>query len=564
MKRKTKSNADSDRVRERVRERVRRADRIVKNQPQAVRRAATSDPVILALRHKLKAMRGAKPRKKLEQYIGFLEVLRRPCEPLLNDEDLFEKLKRGHGIASVIVQVATGESITQVVCQTSLETPAGRGLTAATVIVETANLNEPMTVEDKPDKALLPRSLVGSPDLPAEQQDAERLAGIPELDGEPLLFENLERLHDLTPAYLIQTQALGANGGAGAPLALRLLLDAWRLPASDRDGYLRTFDRTVEEVVAGVWPYGYDWKTDNWKTFLAALNTVTNFTMAYTTEDGTVRRFRPVAFTDWPEWAPRATLGGQPVRGLLTLPKGAHKGPSMSRAVLQHAGVLHALALRFVVAWTFYRGKYYFFNGKLAPPSLPCAQQDAAGHYLDRDHRVILDKHQRPITSFKDPRVVLLDEHGLPVPDIKRAGRMPHRALIEKAPAYTLDEWAGVLFPLANRQAQLARGHRVSIVQAVDLLEDCKVLKPEWLDTARELSPREEWTHGWRRTDQDTNLLSRQHTRLRLIPVGPWGRSPNKNELQTWYEQYRAEKRQLRNWKSSDTEAAAAVARTLF
>ena len=561
MKRKTKSNADSDRVRERVR----RADRIVENQPQAVRRAATSDPVILALRHRLKTIRAAKPRKKLDQCIGFLEMLRRPCEPLLNDEDLFEKLKRGHGIASVVVQVAKGESITQVVCQMSLGTPAGGGLTAATVIVETANLNEPMTVENKPDKALLPRSLVGSPDLPAEQQDAQRLAGIPDLDGEPLLFENVERLQDLTPAYLLQTYALGSSGGAGAPLALRLLLDAWRLPASDRDGYLRTFDRPVDEVVAGVWPYGYDWKTDNWKTFLAALNTVTNFTMAYTTGDGTVRRFRPVAFTDWPEWAPHKTLGGQPVRGLLTLPKGAHRGPSMSRAVLQHAGVLHALALRLVVAWTFYRGKHYFFNGKLAPPSLPCAQQDATGHYLDRDHRVILDKHQRPITSFKDPRVVLLDKHGLPVLDIRRAGRMPNRAVIEKAPALTLDQWASVLYPPVNRQPQLARAHRLAIVEVVDLLVDCKVLGIEWFNTRRELSPREEWKYGWCRTDEEVNVLSRQDTRLRLIPTGPWGGSPTKNELQAWYEQYRAEKRQvLRNRKSSDTEAAAAVARTLF
>ena len=560
-KRKTKSNADSL---DPVRERVRRADRIVENQPQAVRRAATSDPVILALRQRLKAMRAAKPRKKLEQCIGFLEVLRRPCEPHLNDEDLFEELKRGHGIASVIVQVAKGESITQVVCQLSLETPAGGGLTAATVIVETANLNEPMTVENKPDKALLPQSLAGSPDLPAEHQDAERL-GIPELDGEPLLFEDVERTHDLTPAYLMQAYALGSSGGAGAPLALRLLLDAWRLPASDRDGYLRTFDRTVDEVVAGVWPYGYDWKTDNWKTFVEALNTVTNFTMAYTTKDGTVRRFRPVAFTDWPEWARRATLGGQPVRGLLTLPKGAHRGPSMSRAVLQHAGVLHALALRFVVAWTFYRGKHYFFNGKLAPPSLPRAQQDAAGHYLDRDHRVILDKHQRPITSFKDSRVVLLDEHGLPVPDIRRAGRVPNRAAIEKAPALTLDQWASVLYPPANRQPQLARAHRLAIVEAVDLLVDCKVFEIEWSNTPRKPSPRKEWMYGWCRTDEEVNVLSRQHTRLRLIPAGPWGGSPKKNELQAWYEQYRAEKRQLlRNRKSSGTEAAAAVAQTLF
>ncbi len=552
---------------------VRRANRIIRATPEIVRRTATSRPGITALRaaHNAARSTGDSAWGGLEVLVYFLETLDRLDRPNRDDSVLLDRLEllKDNQIPVEIVRDCKHTSITDVVCNMLRETPAGGGgLTAAVLVVQAGNLHERISRDEKPKSSLFPATMRGLPDI-TEEDDADLFgeASEPEPDATRMpLFEDREVSRSqrfMTPAYVIQIYDIGGgketSNGPGAPIEQRIFLDFWRLPASDRDGYTRDFARRVEELIDCVWPYGYDWKKGEWPRVVEAFDSITRFKLSYTTDEGSVRAFRPETFRDWPVWAPRNKLGSQLITGTLTLPEGAAIGPSMSREVLQHAGTLSGLALRLAIAWTFYRGKYFFQNGHLTKPTIPRTRQNRDGHYLDRDGNVIVDKRGVPVKSFKDDRVVFLDNSDHSVGRPREAGRVPNEFAIRKAPALSLDEWRHACYARlaqGDHRHQLARDQRLAIVKAVDLLADSGIFRSEWTADDKPIEPGA-CKYTWLRPDEEANLLARKHTKLRLVPAGPWGKLPDKSECRRWRDRYLAGKRELREQKKRHSETAS-------
>ena len=208
---------------------------------------------------------------------------------------------------------------------------------------------------------------------------------------------------------------------------------------------------------------------------------------------------------------PRA-LRAATFRGAITLPEGMARGPSLSRAALEHAGTLSGPAQRLVVAWAFYRGRYLSRatpkGRRFTAPTIPRARRDEQGRYLDADGSVILDKRGRPLERFTDPRVVLLDAAGEPVAMLDQAARDRNPAL-DRAPAWSLDRWRAetghrpVPRPATSAARMAATKERRGIVTALDALHAASIVTYEKL-------PGELY---------------------RPVPPGKVGREPNRREL---------------------------------
>ena len=545
-------------------DRVRRAERIVRATPERALRAATSRSAIDALCTARRNAVSDSVRCALELLVDFLDTLARLDAPHRDDAELLQRLTQDgdHRTPTEVLQSCRDRSITTVVCEMLRNTPAGGGLNAAVLVVETGELHERVSEDPKAHSALFSRSLIGCQDAhDGEEADkllfGETLGLEPDATSMPL-FEDRERSRMqrfMPPAYVIQLYDLGGgrktSHGPAAPIEQRVFLDFWRLPPDDRDGYKHDFDRSVEDVIDNVWPYGYDWKETEWPRVVEAFNAITDVRLQYTTSEGSVRAFRPETFLDWPEWAPRNILGSQRIRGTLTLPDGAAAGPSMSRAVLQHAGTLSGLALRMAIAWTFYRGKYFFQQGRLTAPTMPRTRRNDAGHLLDHSGNVILDMHGKPITRYTDPRVVPLDLDDRPVPTLAQAGRVPNRDALGWAPDLTLNQWRRTLYAHPNDgQRQAVRQSRLAIVRAVDLLVDSGILTAEWFQNGRPFAPGSR-KHSWLRPIEEANQLARECTTLRLVPPGPKGGSPDRPAFQQWRKRYLDGKRALRDDRKS-------------
>ena len=545
--------ADNDRVPTRIA----RADRILDEKPDLVREAATSQPALDALTAAFDALGNFKTSPDwadLWALVEFLKTLQRLDAPDRDDTELLGLLTHESDLPADILQSCQEESVTKVVCDMLRDTPVDGGLSAAVLVVEAGDVHESVGVDRKPNTCLFSDSLIDRPDVHvAELRDGDLFGGeLAEPDATLPLFEDREqsgKQRFMNPAYALQLFGLGgtrASQGVAAPIELRTFLDFWRLPPDERDGYGHDFERRVEEVINNVWPYGgYDWKDTDWRRFTKAFNTITNFRLRYTTDKGVIRAFRPETFRDWPERAKYHRLKDQLIRGTITLPEGTGIGPSMSRAVLQHAGTLSGVALRLAITWAFYRAKYFMQKGWLTRPTHPRTLQNEQGLLLDHAGQVICDDRGKPITRFMDPRVVLLDEDGRCVPRLGQAARIPNPD-IQRAPALTIEEWRHTLYPdLRTGSRQAARNCRVNIVRAVDLLEDSGILTAQFIVNDKPFA-RGPATFSWARPTNEIGVLARTGTRLRLIPPGLTGGSPTRDRLRQWHEGFLESKRAMR------------------
>lgn len=369
-----------------------------------------------------------------------------------------------------------------------VETRAGGGYSAAGIVGRCV-----------PDRN--PRVLFGA-DLAGERIDAEdearmlELATTAEPDGPeaaPMLDFGEREPDGLVPAYLLDAYAAAGgpsvSRGRGGPAAVRQRLWLHALTAivpTDRTGDVRRFGPLAmgEYLIDHVWPYGWDYQRSDWPTLLNAIRAVNAQPLRYRDRRGVAYECHLVAFTRYPTAAPDPrTLRAATFCGAFTLPVGMAKGPTLSRAALEHAGILSGPAQRLVAAWAFYRGRYLSHTrGKgrrFTSPTLPRARRDAEGRYLDANGAVILNKRGKPIERFTDPRVVLLDADGVPVGMVAQAARERNPAL-DRAPPWPLDRWRRETGGRAtDKRMRLKERRRVEA--AFDDLRDAGILDFEKL-----------------------------------------------------------------------------------
>ena len=350
-----------------------------------------------------------------------------------------------------------GERLDQMACRLLAEIPAGDGLAALTVTVETGALVE---LDDR-QTVVLGGKFDGAPAPEDEAELMRMVAAVP--DSDPATLFELAPAAELVPSYLLQTYAQSGGPfvtpgrGGAAPLRQRIWLDGLtNLRTTDRTGDMRRFAVPLGELIDHWWPYGWDYRMTGkqWDGLVHALEGVSMQRLAYRDRHGVVHGLHVLVFTDYPLEAPSASaLRNTTLRGAITLPEGAGKGPTISRAVLQHAGTISGPTQRLAVAWAFYRGRYLSQNGFWTPPTLPRTQQDEQRRYLDSEGRIILDRYGRPTTRFMHPRVVMLDADGVPVAKLAQAARVRNPAL-DRAPPFSLNQWrhAAITHPAEDRR----------------------------------------------------------------------------------------------------------------
>ena len=412
-----------------------------------------------------------------------------------------------------------GERLDQMACRLLAAIPVGvDGLAALTVAVEAAALAD---LDDRQTVLLG----VGFDEAPDPEDKAELMRMVAAVtDPDPATLLELAPADDLVPSYLLQTydQSGGpfdtqGRGGA-APLRQRIWLDGLtNLRTTDRTGDMRRFAVPFGEVIDRWWPHGWDYRTTgkHWYGLVRALEGVSMQRLVYRDRHGVVHGLHVLVFTDYPLDAPSAAaLRNTTLRGAITLPKGAGKGPTISRAVLQHAGTISGPAQRLAVAWAFYRGRYLSQKGHWTPPTLPRTRQDEQGRYLDSEGRIIVDRRGSPTTRFMDSRVVLLDAAGVKVAKPNQAARVRNPAL-DRVPAFTLDQWrrAAITYPAQDRRLAAKERQRLA--------------------------------RGWRDL-RDAGIVGLDELPgglIRPIPPGDVGRSPSFRELRADHERRTEERR---------------------
>ena len=418
-----------------------------------------------------------------------------------------------------------GDPLSTVIGEWLKSTPAGV-VSALTAVVEAAGLAD---LEACPN-VLIGASLSGEI-APDDEAELLGLGTAPE-DEDPASLFALAPAADrrvLVPSYLLQTYDMtggplvSRGRGGPAPVRQRLWLYGLTVLATgDRTGDMRRFRVPAGSVIDAIWPYGWDYQRSSWPALFNAFEAINRQRLAYRDRLGVEHALHAVLFADYPQRAPSpAALRSAIIRGAVTLPEGAGKGPVLSRDVLQHAGTISGPAQRLTVAWAFYRGRHYSWRNRQGlqrwtAPTLPRARVDAVGRFLDAQGAIILDKHGRPIRRFMNQRVVFLDAAGQPAPR-KLAARVRNPA-IDRVPALTLNEWrqATITHPAADKRRAGEERQRLRV--AADALDAAGVFRVEWLSSGQ----------------------------LRLEPPGAVGRSPSRRELEEDHRRRREAAREQR------------------
>ena len=427
----------------------------------------------------------------------------------------------------------TGRPLADVVRNRLMLLPAGNRLSALTVVVDAAGLGE----QDRKTNVLFGASFKGGVN-PDDEAALLELGSAPADDPDPATLFALAPDDNLVPSYLLQTYdttggpLVSRGRGGPAPVRQRLWLDALTgIVAADRTGDMRRFRDPLGDLADRLWPYGWDYQRSSWPTLQVAIEAINATRLVYRDRAGVDRTLHVIVFTDYPLRAPSpSAMRAAVVRGVITLPEGTDKGPTLSRAVLQHAGTISGPAQRLVVAWAFYRGRYLsrtdaYGRRRFTAPTLPRTRQDDAGRYLDATGAVLLDKHGQPIQRFKDPRVIFIDADGVPAP-LNQAARVRNPAL-DRAPALTLDQWRRATITHPERDKRTAFKERQRIEAALADIAAAGIV----------------------------GLEHQPGKRVRLISPGPVGANPSAADLRADHERRLEEARQRRRDRTGDTPA---------
>ncbi len=290
-----------------------------------------------------------------------------------------------------------------------------------------------------------------------------------------------------------------------------------------------------EHLIDHLWPYGWGYQRSDWPTLLNAIRAVNTQPFRYLGPGGVLKECHLIAFTDYPIGAPDPrALRAATFRWAVTFPEGMARGPSLSRAVLAHTGMVSGPAQRLVAAWAFYRGQYLSRatskGRRFTAPTIPKARQDKQGRYLDAKGEVILDRRGRPTERFSDGRVVLLDASDKPVARVDQAARDPNPAL-DRAPAWSLDRWrreTGYRRAPGTASRTTAWKERQRIVAAFEALKADGILDFR----------------------KDGNLY-------RPIPPGKVGREPDRQELLKAYRRRLEDAKRRRDAKRNRSQDPA-------
>ena len=415
-----------------------------------------------------------------------------------------------------------------------------------------------ITHVDSHPNVMFPNDLNGLPPMDDDTETSlDQLLVQPEQE-ETRLFGGPTR--QLVPPYMLETYDRTAGAGrtirGHAAVAQRVFIEAWSwLPRNKRDGAQYLFHRRLDELVAAIWPYGGFNLRLSLPRLSGACEMISGNQFDYRTENGSISRLRPVVFTDFPVVAAPSvtTLNSYLVRGALTLPAGADRGVTLSRAVIRHAGTISGPALRAAVAWAFYRARYLMQNWRLFSPTRPVMRRDARGRLLDGSGSLILGRTGKPASRFMNPRAIPLDADGVPAPDVSSAAR-ERNPMLDRAPAYSLDEWRAGHYSQLPTDKGAARTQRAGVISGIEAMVNCNVFaiedeqgRPIALDTDDD---------GNRRIPRGTN-------KFRLIPPGTLGKSPSPIELRTWHEDQLRKKAERRK-RQRHSAGLAAEHRSLF
>ena len=175
------------------------------------------------------------------------------------------------------------------------------------------------------------------------------------------------------------TGALYESRGQGAPLALRLWVEAVTAPERlDRANSIRV-ETSLRELVRRLWPKGWTGPGRDGTKLLTALRAIDGARIPW--PGG---YWRAVSVVNMPD----VRNPDSPVPLDVSLPPGSERGPLVYRNVLREYGVTSAPLYRLGLAVAYLWDRYFTHNGPL-PVLVPVVKRDRAGNLLDAMGNVV-------------------------------------------------------------------------------------------------------------------------------------------------------------------------------
>ena len=203
------------------------------------------------------------------------------------------------------------------------------------------------------------------------------------------------------PLVLFDTAMQGGAGtkarGRGAPLALRLWVEALlSVPPKERAGPTRLRVK-LRDLVAALWPGGWGGPARDGQKLREALWRVHNAMLPWT--GGLWVAVRVVNYPSMRDRNSALVLD-------VELPPGSGVGPMVHRPTLRQFGVEDGYAYRLWLGLAYLWNHYLTHGGKRLPATVPVVERAHNGGLLGSDGKPLQDKVGQPVTHWSDKRAV--------------------------------------------------------------------------------------------------------------------------------------------------------------
>ena len=183
------------------------------------------------------------------------------------------------------------------------------------------------------------------------------------------------------------TGTLYETRGQGAPLALRLWIEAVTAPDRlERDRPVK-LETSLRDLVRRLWPNGWTGPGRDGEKLLAALRAIDGARIPW---PGSDEGWRAVSVVNPPAIRDPAS----PVVLTVLLPPGSDRGPLVYRNVLREYGVTSAPLYRLGLAVAYLWDRYFTHKKGPLPVLVPVVKRDRAGNLLDGKGNVV--ERRRP------------------------------------------------------------------------------------------------------------------------------------------------------------------------
>ena len=209
------------------------------------------------------------------------------------------------------------------------------------------------------------------------------------------------------PLVLFDAPRMSKSRHRGAPLSLRLWVEAvLSVPRSHRQQTAR-LTITLRDLIAALWPTGWTGPGRSGPQLIRALHTVHAARVPWTNAKG-----EPAGY-----WAAVVVRNMPDVHRLdsvvvldVELPPGSEAGPMVYRPMLRRYGVLSAPAYRLCLSLAYLWNRHLTSSGKRLPPTVPVVKRNAAGVLVDKKGQPLTANGGVPVMHWNDRRAIQTGE----------------------------------------------------------------------------------------------------------------------------------------------------------